>query len=77
MATHSSNLAWKIPWTEEPGGATVRGVTMSYTCICVCVHTQSCLTVCDLMNIYIPSFKKSFFSRILLLLFITKIYFET
>ena len=19
MATHSSNLAWKIPWTEEPG----------------------------------------------------------
>ena len=22
MATHSSTLAWKIPWTEEPGGAT-------------------------------------------------------
>ena len=20
MATLSSNLAWKIPWTEEPGG---------------------------------------------------------
>ena len=20
MATHSSILAWKIPWTEEPGG---------------------------------------------------------
>ena len=20
MATHSSVLAWKIPWTEEPGG---------------------------------------------------------
>ena len=20
MATHSSRLAWKIPWTEEPGG---------------------------------------------------------
>ena len=19
MATHSSNLAWKIPWIEEPG----------------------------------------------------------
>ena len=19
MAIHSSNLAWKIPWTEEPG----------------------------------------------------------
>ena len=20
MATHTSNLAWRIPWTEEPGG---------------------------------------------------------
>ena len=20
MATHSSILVWKIPWTEEPGG---------------------------------------------------------
>ena len=23
MATHSSILAWKIPWTEKPGRATV------------------------------------------------------
>ena len=22
MATHSSILAWKTPWTEEPGGLT-------------------------------------------------------
>ena len=27
MATHSSILAWEMPWTEEPGGATVHGVT--------------------------------------------------
>ena len=20
MATHSSTVAWRIPWTEEPGG---------------------------------------------------------
>ena len=20
MTTHSSSLAWRIPWTEEPGG---------------------------------------------------------
>ena len=27
MATHSSTLAWGIPWTEEPGGwATVHGL---------------------------------------------------
>ena len=26
MATHTSILAWKIPWTEKPGGL-VHGVT--------------------------------------------------
>ena len=25
MATHSSTLAWKIPWTEEPGGLQTMG----------------------------------------------------
>ena len=24
MATHSSILAWRIPWTEEPGGLQLR-----------------------------------------------------
>ena len=28
---HSSILAWEIPWTEEPGGTTVHGVTKSRT----------------------------------------------
>ena len=31
MVTHSSFLAWKIPRTEEPGGATVHGVAESQT----------------------------------------------
>ena len=26
MATHSSTLAWKIPWTEEPGGLQSMGL---------------------------------------------------
>ena len=26
MATHSSILAWKIPWTEEPGGVHSMGL---------------------------------------------------
>ena len=26
MATHSSVLAWKIPWTEEPGGLQSRAL---------------------------------------------------
>ena len=25
MATHSSILAWEIPWTEEPGGLQFMG----------------------------------------------------
>ena len=30
MAPHSSTLAWKIPWTEEPGGLyVVHGVAKS------------------------------------------------
>ena len=35
MASHSSILAWRIPWTEEPGGVpwteeyTVHGVAKS------------------------------------------------
>ena len=31
MAIHSSILAWRIPWTEEPGGLlTVHAVTKSW-----------------------------------------------
>ena len=26
MATHSSVLAWRIPWTEEPGGPESAGL---------------------------------------------------
>ena len=31
MATHSSILAWKIPWMEKPGQATVPGVAKTQT----------------------------------------------
>ena len=31
MATHSSILAWEIPWTEEPGGLMVQRVPKSQT----------------------------------------------
>ena len=31
MATHSSILAWRIPWTEEPGEAAVHRVAQSQT----------------------------------------------
>ena len=29
MATHSSTLAWKIPWTKEPGRLQSMGLRMS------------------------------------------------
>ena len=31
MATHSSILAWRIPWTEEPGRLQSRGLQESAT----------------------------------------------
>ena len=31
MAIHSSILAWKIPWTEEPGGLQSMGLQESDT----------------------------------------------
>ena len=29
MATHSSHLAWRIPWTEEPGRLQTMGLQKS------------------------------------------------
>ena len=31
MATHSSILAWRIPWTEQPGGLQSVGLQKSQT----------------------------------------------
>ena len=31
MATHSSVLAWKIPWMEEPGRLTIHRIAKSWT----------------------------------------------
>ena len=31
MATHSSILAWKIPWIEEPGGLESTGLQKNWT----------------------------------------------
>ena len=56
MATHSSILAWKIPWTEEAGGLQSMGLqrvrhdraTNTYTYIVATAKSlQSCLSLCD------------------------------
>ena len=55
MATHSSILAWRIPWTEEPGGLQSMGSQKSqtqlntrahahmyaHTHVCTHMHTHS------------------------------------
>ena len=33
MAAQSSILAWRIPWSEEPGGVTVHGVAKCWSCL--------------------------------------------
>ena len=47
MVTHSSILAWKIPWTEEPGGLQTMGFTKSRTRLSDFTFTFS-LSLCDL-----------------------------
>ena len=47
MATHSSILAWRIPWTEEPGGLQFIGLQrirhdwVTNTHACARAHTQT------------------------------------
>ena len=51
MATHSSILAWSIPWTEEPGELQSMGSQKSWTRLSdqttigqVCVAGSGCVT---------------------------------
>ena len=34
VATHSSNLAWEIPWTEEPGYGVAKSQTQLSNHMC-------------------------------------------
>ena len=65
IATHSSILAWRTPWTEEPGGPQSRRSDM--TEVTEHAHTfyfrvrfvpaqslQSCLTLCDPIDCSLP-----------------------
>ena len=48
MATHSSVLAWRIPWTEEPGRLQSMGSQQSDTTERLSTHTHVFLTVLGL-----------------------------
>ena len=45
MATHSSILAWRIPWTEELGGVALHGVPKSQTQLNQISRTHLCKRV--------------------------------
>ena len=49
MQTHFSTLAWKIPWTEEPGGLQSMGFESvgPNCCCCSAKSLQSCETLCN------------------------------
>ena len=47
MATHSSILAWKIPWTEEPGGYSPWGRKESDIQLCLGPSRKHCLVLCS------------------------------
>ena len=59
MATHSSTLAWKIPWTDDPGGLQSMGLQESDTTerlhftlliLCLC-HILVILTVFQIFSL--------------------------
>ena len=55
LATHSSILAWRIPWTEDPGGLLSKGVarvghnlvTAAAAAAAAAKSLQSSPTLCD------------------------------
>ena len=54
MATHSNTLAWRIPWTEDPGGLQSLGSdTTEQICMLVlplCRPVQACLFLLQRAN---------------------------
>ena len=51
MATHSSILARKIPWTKEPGRLQVSRVAKSWTQLSGLAHSTLC-NICKYRDIY-------------------------
>ena len=46
LATHSSILAWKIPWTEEPGGLqSMGGKELRQLVTKHAAHTVECILI--------------------------------
>ena len=77
MATHSSILAWRIPWTEEPGGlhswgrkesdtteqlSTAQHSICVYTFVHVCINKCTCMYTCLWTNMTLYTYTHRFFT---------------
>jgi len=68
MATHSSILAWRIPWTEEPGGLQSTGsqrlsnFTSLHFCVSYLDMVQSSLCHTNLFFCPLGSYKQRCYS---------------
>ena len=54
LATHSSVLAWKAPWTEEPCGLQFMGVARVEHSWATCTHTHIYVAYLQNINCKIP-----------------------
>ena len=52
MATHFSILAWKIPWTEEPGR--LQSTELQIKLVCLLVEAFNSFTFKVIIDIHIP-----------------------
>ena len=60
MATHSSTLAWRIPWREEPGRLLVHGVAKSPTQLGDFTFTFT-FNVCKVIKMMVRCFSLLFY----------------
>ena len=56
MATHSNNLAWRIPWTEESGGIQSMGLQRGGRDWAANTHTYNSLDVSNHSSLISSSF---------------------
>ena len=69
MATRSSILAWEVPWTEGPGGATVHEIARSWmqlrdwACTRACAHTHTHTLTHSLFSLSLKPNSLHFFPR--------------
>ena len=62
MATHSSILAWRIPWTEEPGGLPLSWGCSSWGWSVECDWATNTFTCCRLFGLAVHTFCSAYFS---------------